>query len=61
MAKFLAVLRLTVNPIETLISELPFVSVWKRVYVRDHSYENEFNLQVHFHVNHSFSFIWFRT
>ena len=34
-------------------SELPFASVSKRVYMRNHSYENEFNLHVHFHANQS--------
>ena len=29
--------------------ELPFASVSNRVFVRNHSYENEFPLQVHFH------------
>ncbi len=36
---------------EWAISELPFASISKRVYVRNHSYENEFHLRVHFHPN----------
>lgn len=33
------------------ISELPFASASKQIYVLNHSYENEFCLQVHFHAN----------
>jgi len=33
------------------ISELPFSSVWKWVFIQKHSYENVFPLLVHFHAN----------
>jgi len=33
------------------ISELPFASASKQIYVQNHSYENEYCLQVHFHAN----------
>ena len=36
---------------ELSISELPFASVSKRVYVQNHSYENVFYPHVHFHAN----------
>ena len=32
-------------------SELPFDSVSKRVFVRNHACENVFRIQVHFHAN----------
>ena len=33
------------------ISELTFASVSTRVFVGNHSYENEFHMHVHFHAN----------
>ena len=37
--------------IQQTISELSIASASKRVFVRNHSYENVFHLQVHFHAN----------
>ena len=41
--------KLTVT--ENIISELSLASMSKRVFVRNHSYENIFYLHIHFHVN----------
>ena len=39
------------SPVEYAISELSFASVSKRVFERNHSDENVFHSQAHFHVN----------
>ena len=46
---------------EQVISEFPCASVSKRVYVRNHFYENDFDLHENETMQNSFSYEWFRT
>lgn len=49
--KLLNVYTCTVTSVEKAISELPFASASKQVWMRNHNYENEFRIQVHVHSN----------